>query len=195
MGLSPEAAVKAATKDPYEAAKKLRYLARALSDRFKNGHFGPAKKATGITPDFSPVDSALAMLRSAVETRRVSDGRNAYTELWTRVRREREAWTDALGTKSSGNFVEPNNPSVIAQAAGWVLEIEELVQCLPTVPNIPTTNHENVVRALIAVLRTNMIEGAADLTQGTTPTAGIEPVEQDEVDEMGEEESYEEEDD
>jgi hypothetical protein len=120
-GKKPKTMVTPQIKNRYDAAQRLRVIAKQL--------YAPEDS---ITP-------RILKLQQLIMSRSSKKDRLEQLELITQLVNERDQLI-----------------------RNGVVEIRKLVQMLPTVPDLPTTREQNVVRAIVAILKTNdMIDGGS----------------------------------
>jgi hypothetical protein len=155
--------------DPYMAAKTLRVLSRRVCE-----YIAVIKPTTvtGNTTVQSYVDRAeeaaqevasrFHALRTAVETRRVREIRRAVDNLAMYTMTERGHRRNALTAVSSsgGNGI---NSTYLKQLQADTKTIRDLVQSLPTVNDLPSGTQENMLRGIMAILRSGGFPGAENL--------------------------------
>jgi hypothetical protein len=154
---------------PHEVALRLRPLLQNI--KLKLGHVGvPAKIPNSCTADMEAArierDKAInAYYRalSAADTRRTAAMRAAVLEMQTHVIHERNYRTSAYSTLRDAFPVSSGSPGSQASLASMVQEAYDLVQSLPTSQNLPSGQLENIVRGIMALLRTVGFEGAESL--------------------------------
>lgn len=157
---------------PGEAAKKLRFIAGELRTLLQNfpatsgggGGAGSDANSYRVTADENQgrLDIALGSLQVAIESRRAAEGRDALDTVRMYIRREREyrvyAYNTAVGSGSSSPPV-----STMAAIKKNVGLIYDLAQQFPTSSDLPTGNMQNMLRAIMAILRTGGYPGAETL--------------------------------
>ena len=116
-------------------------------------------------------DQRVTKLTAAIERRRVSEMRGALLDLRMAVTQER-TYADKAMNRLFGyaptTYPNGGNGGGVSKQS---LEVwNQLAQCLPTVEGLPQDALEMVVRAIVAILRANNIEGIEGVTH---ITAGV----------------------
>jgi hypothetical protein len=144
----------------YEAAKKLRLGLRRLVD-FSVVSGNPRE----VREQLNEARAIRISLEECIRARQIANSLMALDRMMVKIER-------AIALLQ--RMEDRDTPAI----QGELKHFYHLAQCLPTAPGIPTTRNENVVRALVAVLR----------AQGYTIDALSQDEEVIEDDEDGEEE-------
>src|SRR5262245_27201893 len=104
------------------------------------------------------VDLAVTQLLAALDARRTKEAREHLSSLVSYLRDER-ALMDAITMR----VADTSDARVLSR--DLLKHWNELVQCLPTHEDIPVGKEQNVLRAIIAILRANNIGDLGAMTQ------------------------------
>jgi|SRR5262245_2413351 len=106
-------------------------------------------------------DETIASLTNALAHRRTVEARELLSSLATHLRHER-ARTDKVFAAASQL---PDEMKQGALSLNLLKHWNMLAQCLPTVEDIPKGREQNVLRAIVAILRANNMGDLGAMTQ------------------------------
>jgi len=154
--------------DRYTAAKRLRQTLYAMYSggaSIPKTQMSPQSKemycsyTDHIESRLDRIDESLFALEADVKARKVKDPINKIGVIRSNLRSVR--MQNASLKLRVGETPLVNNSGLQDQ----LHQLYELAQCLPTVSDIPETDAENTLRAIIALLRNHRWPGSENLTQ------------------------------
>lgn len=167
------------TVPPIEAAKELRNLTQYLLnnlvpdtstwatqvrqrlDRMKSYY-------TMYKADVGKTEILLGRLEEAIAARKAVAGRAALNELRMSLNHERThaAYISNYTDSALSQLPDPENkPSAYPVPKDTMQRIHQLAQCFPTTEDIPFGKEANIIRAIVAMLRANGVEGVEKVTE------------------------------